>query len=76
MDERYDVSVRGTQNLEMLFCVGTDMVQIFADKINVHRYIADACVLNYVIGRAKRNLVDLSLLMGLKAKSYSWNCFC
>ena len=42
MGGRYDVSVRGTQNLERLFCVGTDMIQIFADKINVRRYITDA----------------------------------
>ena len=35
MDGRYDVSVRGTQYSERLFCVGT---------INVHRYIMDACI--------------------------------
>ena len=44
MGGRYDVSVRGTQNLERLFRVGTDMVQIFAVKINVCRYITDACI--------------------------------
>ena len=48
MGGRYDVSVRGTQNLERLFRVGTDMVQIFADKINVCRYITDARIQVYV----------------------------
>ena len=42
------VNVRGTHNFERLFSVGTKLVHIFADTINVHRYIADARVLFYV----------------------------
>ena len=50
MGARYDVSVRGTHNLERLFSVGTDMVQIFADKINVRRDITDARIQVDVLG--------------------------